>query len=79
MKLKDLKYYIAETTDIVPSQEYPNTVSIQYADGTADFVHTMHSQSLCEILRKPDMDSEMSVSTIEFDRCGISTVIVFPE
>ena len=78
MKARDISYYMSQTTDIVPSYEYPNSVCIVGTDGNTQYVHSMRTRSLTDIITS-SQDIEATISTVEFDREGINTVVILPD
>lgn len=78
MKVKDIPYYMSQTTDIVPSYEYPNSVCIVGTDGNTQYVHSMRTRSLTDIIAS-SQDTEAMISTVEFDRDGVNTVVILPD
>lgn len=78
MKARDISYYMSQTTDIVPSYEYPNSVCIVGTDGNTQYVHSMRTRSLTDIIAS-SQDTEAMISTVEFDREGINTVVILPD
>lgn len=78
MKARDISYYMSQTTDVVPSYEYPNSVCIVGTDGNTQYVHSMRTRSLTDIIAS-SQDTDALISTVEFDREGINTVVILPD
>ena len=78
MKARDISYYMSQTTDIVPSYEYPNSVCIVGTDGNTQYVHSIRTRSLTDIIAS-SQDTDALISTVEFDREGINTVVILPD
>ena len=78
MKARDISYYMSQTTDIVPSYEYPNSVCIVGTDGNTQYVHSMRTRALTDIIAS-SQDTDALISTVEFDRDGVNTVVILPD
>ena len=78
MKARDISYYMSQTTDIVPSYEYPNSVCIVGTDGNTQYVHSMRTRSLTDILAS-SQDTDALISTVAFDSDGVNTVVILPD